>query len=323
MKTSALILSAISIPAQAGLFGYYHADPAGVLATRDHTNVVYIQTANPTQPIDQIAEIHPTAKMIVEFGVLTIRLRGQDGCQYGKCMDFDPGRALEVLDAVEEHIIKPYRSRLAAMMIIDEIETNPESVRAAEALIDAIRARRAFDGIALWANFDNVWRWSTGHDFTIPRGLDWVSVTPAYGRTCFYWLCEDSKYSILSKAAKQHVGLKLAVVGDGWAESRDVNRHDGLSTTGQAHQFKIEALWELANAQGMEVVGYFPFAYSAPGPYVISTAPAAIKQAWADAGRKVIAGAVLHPPISPPADPHPTAQPPIWTPPSWLFDLKW
>lgn len=317
-KTSALILSAISIPAYAGLFGYYHADPAGVLATQDHTNVVYIQTANPTQPIDQIAATHPTAKMIVEFGILNIRLRGQDGCRYGKCMDFDADLAREVLDAVEQHIIKPYRSRLAALMIIDEIETNPESVIAAESLIDAIRARPAFDGIALWANFDNVWRWSTGHEFVIPRGLDWVSVTPAYGRTCFYGLCEDSKYSILSKAAKQHVGLKLAVVGDGWAQSSDVDLNGELSTTGQAHKFKIEALWELAGQQGMEVVGYFPFAYSAPGPYVISTAPAVIKQAWADAWRKVMAGAVL-----PPADPPPTAPFPTWTPPSWLFDLKW
>lgn len=295
---SALALSALSFNAGAGMFGYYHQTADDLLTTRRHTNLVHVQAANPaTASLDDVARLHPSAKVVFQFTALDISFYGHDGCQYGKCMRADPVRVDEIVAAVEKAII-PHKSRLWALMIADEPETNPQTLDALKKLIEAIKANPTLSLIPLWVNFDNVQPFYTKAPFTIPNGIDIASLTPSYGRYCFSWICETSRATVVMDTITTHNAqhpadpIKWVVVGDGWAEQADADTMGNWTFTGYAHRNKIDGLYQaesnLANARGIEVAGELVFSYRYPGPHTVATAPEAIRDAWAAAGRKII-----------------------------------
>jgi hypothetical protein len=295
---SALVLGALSFNAYAGMFGYYHQTSDDLLTTRRHTNLVHVQAANTaTVSLDDVARLHPSAKIVFEFNTFDISFYGQNGCKYGKCMSANAVRVAEIVAAVERAIM-PHKSRLWALMIADEPETNPPTLAALEQLIDAIKANPTLSSIPLWVNFDNVQPFYTRAPFTLPDGIDIASLTPAYGRYCFSWICETARATVVMDAMATHnaqhpaESIKWVVVGDGWAEQADADERGNWTFTGYAHREKIDGLYQaesdLAHARGIEVAGELVFSHRYPGPHTVASAPEAIRDAWAAAGRKIM-----------------------------------
>jgi hypothetical protein len=272
-------------------FGYWHQSPAGVRATMDHTNVVFIQAANPEQPLEEIAALHPTAKILFQFTALDMTFE----CDWNKCMTFNLHRVNEILNAVEQHVIKPYRNRLAAFLIADEPETNPLTTVALQQLVNAIRSRPAFDGIPLWINYDNVFPEYTNAEFSLTQGIDWISITPSYASE---WsdLAPDFRYEfLLNFASKQNPKPKFVLVGDGWSKYRKDSEIDGsLSETGRFHLDKIEKLYNhviaITNSYQIPIVGVIPFSWSFPGPNTLGTSHELVKNKWREFAINFIGG---------------------------------
>jgi hypothetical protein len=120
VKVAALLLALIlPFQASAGVFGYYHTSPEDVAATWPHTNLVHVQAANPlTVTLDEAAEIHPNARLAFEFGALAVSMHGQNGCGFGKCLDYNSERTALILDAVET-LVEPHHDKMFALMIGD------------------------------------------------------------------------------------------------------------------------------------------------------------------------------------------------------------
>ena len=273
-------------------FGYWHQSPVGVKATLDHTNVVFIQAANPEQPLNEIAALHPTAKILFQFSALDLVFRGGN-CNWNKCMEFNSDRVKEILDSVEQHVITPYQSRLVAFLIADEPETNPLTLDALQQLVNAIRLRPAFDPIPIWVNYNNVLPTYTKAEFFLTPGVDWISMTPSYG-TEWNDLSPDFRYDfLLQRASQQNPKPKLVIVGDAWSELEgDSNFNGSLTKTGKIHLDKIEKqcdyISERADFYGISVVGVVPFSWSFPGSYTLGTSHESIKNKWRELAIRIL-----------------------------------
>lgn len=248
---------------------------------------------------------------------------------YQKCFEYDEERVNGILNAIEEHVVKPYKNRLEFIYIADEFETNEPSVRAIDLLIKNIRSRSAFSQkndkgeykIKIWVNYDNVERIHSGAHFVINQGVDVISLTPSYGRS-FERRGEMPRYRILlSTAANLRPKPKLMVIGDAWAgHEADKDSKGNLTSVGQIHLAKVSILYNdvvvEANKYGIEVIGSIPFAYSFPGPFSLSTSHDAVKNEWIKHAKKVITGQddptptpIPLPPINTTPIPTPTPNP--------------
>lgn len=283
-------------------FGYWHQSPAGVQATMDHTNIVFVQAANPEQPLSEIAALHPTARILFQFSALDLKFRGGN-CNWNKCMEFNAERVHGILDAVEQDVIFPYRTRLAAFLIADEPETNPLTLDSLQQLVDAIRSRPAFDHIPLWVNYNNVLSTYTDEEFFLTPGVDWISITPNYGAR---WNDQspDFRYEfLLQVASRQNPKPKFVIVGDGWSKLEGDSDFKGtLTETGIFHLEKIEKQYnhvmEMANLYGISVEGVIPFSWSFPGPYTLGTSHDSVKSKWREFAMNLI-GKTDHNPLPP------------------------
>lgn len=299
MRLITVVLFLLALPVVAGelKFGYFHTNEAAIVATRDHTNLVSILTADPeTASLDRAAELHPSADLVLEFGALIRRFKGTAGCEYNKCLEFNANRVKAILDAVEKAIL-PYQNRIFALYIVDEPETNPPTLEAIDKLVDAIKARKTLASIPLWVNYDNVYSGYTGVEFRLSDGIDIVSLTPTFGLYCGYRLCETGRYTVLLNAVQRGnksrtAPYKLMVVGDGWSTSPDVSGASSLSNTGMTHLYKADVLYSLASRmageRGIEVLGELVFAYSTPGEYTIENSHSSVKDKWRSIGKSFI-----------------------------------
>jgi hypothetical protein len=311
-------------PAGSGnqLFGYYKigvkdADKK-IKDMKDHANMVHITTADPfTASLEQFRLANPVGnptnqKLIVEFGALLLNFRGQNGCPYQKCFVYDETRVNEILSIVREKIMIPFKNEVVAIYILDEPESNPITNASIQRLIRKIREYREFDTAAILINYDNVLKSNTGFDFFLPEGVNWVSVTPNFGRYC-YGLCENGKYTVLLNAAEQsnltraaNDKIKLLVIGDAWSESPDKDS-SGITATGNNHLQKINRLYDTASSmageRNIQVVGMLTFAYDwfDSGAYALTNSTPEIIAAWKAKARAITGiGSPVTPPPNPP-----------------------
>jgi hypothetical protein len=301
MKSIPLLLALIlPLPATAGWFGYYHTAAEDVDATWQHTNLVHVQSANPlTVSIDQAIELHPNARIAFEFSVLTRRFRGEDGCQFGKCLDFDPVRSAEILDIIAAEVDR-YPERFAVLMIVDEPETNPGTLAAIADLVEDIKSRPALADISRMVNLDNVMPWHTGHAFVLPAGIDIFSLTPNYGKVCGNTYCETSRLTVvmdaIAEANRAGAAIKWLVVGD------------GLGLPGKTRGL-YDLQVQMARDRGIEVVGSLAFAYRYPQDFSILSGTTDMQEAWVEVGNRIITPPVAQEPVVAPR--------PVWR---WWID---
>lgn len=144
-------------------------------------------------------------------------------------------------------------------------------------------------GIPILINFDNMW----ASKFSLPAGVDWVSVTPAFGRYCFKAICETDKYSILldavanrNKTLPANKKISVVVVGDAWSTQPDIDYYGKLTLAGGNHMVKIEKLYDtavkMAAERNIEVKGMITFAYDwfDSRAYTLSSSSPEIKAMW-------------------------------------------
>jgi hypothetical protein len=314
MKSFPLLLALIlPLPATAGWFGYYHTAAEDVEATWPHTNLVHVQAANPlTVSIDQAVELHPNAQIAFEFSVLNRRFRGESGCQFGKCLDFDPARSAEILDIIAAEVDR-YPERFAVLMIVDEPETNPGTLTAIADLVDDIKSRPALVDIPRVVNLDNVMPWHTGHAFVLPAGIDIFSLTPNYGEVCGNTYCEASRLTLvmdaIAEANRSGASIQWLVVGDGLGLS---GKTRGL--------YDIQV--QMARDRGIEVVGSLAFAYRYPEDFSILSGTPDMRAAWEELGADIISPPVIAPPVvqEPVIAPRPVWR---WWIDDWSVNLSW
>lgn len=289
----AFFLGVHSVPASAApFFGYYHVWTEDVADVVDHTNLLWLQTANPRQDLDAMLRQHPRAAFVLEVQPLDqAMVEGQ------KIHSFDPIRVAAILDAVEAWL-KPHRNRLYALSIVDEIETNPRSLRALQSLVEALKARPLLADAKLHVNFDNISPMYSRTPFVIPDGLDFVSITPRYGGAV--WYDEMRTRAVLERVAEwnQSHGRRLGfmVIGDGWAPQAA----DAIHET-KARELYGMAL-RLAKERGIDVVGQVVFAYSEPAGGVKDSP--VMREVWRNIGMEFVAGRL------PPPEPEPEPEPP-------------
>lgn len=272
-----------SAPAAAApFFGYYHVWDADLADVADHTNMLWIQTANPRQHAETMLREHPKAAFILEFQALDqAHVNGQ------KIHSFDAGRVAAILDVVEAWL-PPHKGRLYAFSIVDEIETNPPSLNALQRLIDAIKGRPLLADVKLHVNFDNISEMYTRAQFVIPERLDLISITPVYGRLLNGLGGDEGRFrAVLNRAAEQNTKrlgnpLKFLVIGDGWAPQR----------ADAVHEVKARLLYRTALREarevGVEVVGQMVFSYSEPAGSVKDSP--VMREVWRAIGKEFVAG---------------------------------
>jgi hypothetical protein len=160
----------------------------------------------------------------------------------------------------------------------------------------------------------------------LPRGVDWVSVTPTFGKLCGS-LCglEASKYTIVldavaarNKLLTKDKQISLVVIGDAWSESPDQQGYGSfLSETGRNHLAKVDKLYDtasqMAKARGIEVKGMLAFAYDwiDNKAFSLSNSTPEIQAAWRRKGLSLIKTTSPTPtptPVPPPPAPPPTTK---------------
>ena len=286
-------------------FGYYKIKGINDLkAMQDHASVVHLLTADPStisfaelNAFENERTMNASFKVIVEWGGLTLLHRGQEGCNYNKCFRYDERRFTDNLNGVIDTIVKPHGHKVLAFYICDEPETNPPTIEALNRAIVEIRKRPETSNIPLWINFDNVLPQFTGTSFVLPNGLDWASLTPAFGQACSPSSCDSARYSLLLDAiaarnASSTRKISIVAIGDAWSRSSDLNSSGGLSDTGVNHLGKIDYLYDYvaseAGRRGITLNGMLAFAWSeCCGGYSLENSHPSIKDKWRAKGKSI------------------------------------
>jgi hypothetical protein len=273
---------------------------------KGHTNIIHIQAANPNTNFHYLLDHHPTAPFILDFGAYHMKhLNGQ------KIFYTDSDRVNEILNAVED-LIRPHKHRAYAFLIMDEIETNPQSIQTLNYIVHEIKQRPLLADIKLWVNFDNIYSHYTGTPLVIPHGIDLVSLTPNYG--CLSNLiCERHRYRHLLPQVQEYNNnnpgkpLSLVVIGDSWS-----NHSIGINHIDKSDIYYDEVK-KIADIHNISIVGQLVFAYSFPQQTVVTNW--ILQDKWKDIGTRFISGnnipVVSNPVVSNPVVSNPVVSNPV------------